>query len=87
MIESRTIGERYVAGLTMAFALVYLAAATFGPLTISPNFLSSIPAFLALLLGRRGWSAPTGASIRYSVAGLIVLLSGLALTRLHSVTS
>jgi hypothetical protein len=81
MMEKQTVGERYLAGLVMAFAAVYFLAAVSGPLS-SPRIFATVPAVLALLLGRHAWLAPSGKSVRYSVTGLFILLSGIAVTRL-----
>jgi hypothetical protein len=56
--RAQRIGSRYLAGLVMAFALLFFAVGTLGPAHRSPYYLAIVPlpAALALLLGYRAWS-------------------------------
>jgi len=84
MIKSRRAGNRYLAGLVIAFALAFLAVGTMGPAWRSPYYLAIVPlpAAIALILGWRAWSSDRERSTAYSAAGLVLLLAVLVLSHL-----
>jgi hypothetical protein len=90
MMRSQRIGNRYLAGLVIAFGVLYFAltcAETALGRRYWLNFvlLGLVPAMAALLLSLRAWSAVPGASDRYSAAGLIILIAALVSSRLGMV--
>jgi hypothetical protein len=80
-MRSQRTGNRYLAGLVMAFALTYLILASVRPGVLTPYFFTPLPGVIALFLGWRAWSSRGGQSVGYSTAGLVILLAGLALAR------
>jgi hypothetical protein len=82
--RTQRIGSRYVAGLVIAFALLFFAVGTLGPAHRSPYYLPIVPlpAALALLLGYRAWSLSNERSTGYSAAALALLLAVLLFSHL-----
>ncbi|MFL6754333.1 MAG: hypothetical protein ACJ8FI_05585 [Sphingomicrobium sp.] len=83
MMRSQRIGNRYLAGLVMAFALAFFLAGTLGPARHSPYYLAIVPppSLLALFLGWRAWSSEKR-SPAYSAAALVLLLAVLLFSHL-----
>lgn len=69
-------GDRYLAGLVIAFAIAFFIVGTLGPAHHSPYYLAIVPlpVVIALLLGWRAWSSQSQKSTAYSVAALVLLL-------------
>ena len=84
MMASQRIGNRYLAGLAMALAVLFFAVGTLGPAHRSPYYLAivPVPALIALVLGWRAWAAEQEKSVRYSAAALGLLLAVLVLSHL-----
>jgi len=86
-------GNRYLAGLVIAmavlyFGLVYTVTALPWPDRRPPSlvhliFLGLLPSLATILLGIGGWRARGGRSTALSAAGLLVLLAGLTLVRVR----
>jgi heme O synthase-like polyprenyltransferase len=74
--RSQRQGNRYLAGLVIAFAIVFFIVGTLGPAHHSPYYLAIVPlpAAVALFLGWRGWSSQNERSTGYSAAALGLLL-------------
>ena len=75
MMRKQRIGRRYLAGLAMAFALVFFLAGTLGPASHSPYYFLIVPppALAALFLGWRAWWSEKR-SIAFSASALALLL-------------
>jgi hypothetical protein len=87
VISSQRTGNRYLAGLVIAFSFIYLgltsARAALGQLSFGDlALLGALPAAIAFLLGLRAWRSTGNASPFYSAIALMVLITGLALSRL-----
>ena len=84
MMRSQRIGNRYLAGLVVAFALAFFAIGTLGPARHSPYYwlIVPLPAVIALVLGWRAWSLEKDRSTAYSAAALLLLLLVLTLSHL-----
>jgi hypothetical protein len=84
MRASKRTGNRYLAGLVIAFALLFFAVGTLGPAHHSPYYwgIVPLPAAIALLLGWRAWTIRTDRSNAYSAAALILLIAVLAFSHL-----
>ncbi|HWI87701.1 MAG TPA: hypothetical protein VNS11_00440 [Sphingomicrobium sp.] len=93
-MRRQAIGGRYLAGLVMGFALLYLAATciasalawrdTYPPWLLT-NWLALglVPSLIAAVLGRRAWSSNSAAP---SAVALIVILVAIALWQLFVVS-
>ena len=83
-MPSKRVGNRYLAGLVMVFALLFFAVGTLGPARHSPFYLAIVPlpAAAALFLGWRAWSQANERSTAYSAAALVLLLAVLILSHL-----
>ena len=77
-------GNRYLAGLVIAFALLFLAAGTLGPAHRSPYYwaIVPLPAAIAFLLGFRAWSLQNERSTAYSAAAMVLLIAVLGFSHL-----
>jgi hypothetical protein len=77
-------GNRYLAGLVIAFSLLFFALGTLGPARHSPYYLAIVPlpAAIALLLGWRAWWSEDDRSSAYSAAALILLIAVLGLSHI-----
>lgn len=75
-MRSQVAGGRYLAGLVIAFALLFFAVGTLGPARNSPYYLLvvPVPAAIACLLGWRAWTSARQGSARLSAAALMLLL-------------
>ena len=75
-MPSKRVGNRYLAGLVIVFALLFLAVGTLGPARHSPYYLAIVPlpAALALYLGWKAWSSKDERSTIHSAAALVLLL-------------
>ncbi len=84
MMPTQSKGRRYLAGLVIAFAFLFLAVGTLGPARHSPYYwaIVPLPAAVALLLGWRAWSLEDEKSIGHSSAALILLVAVLLLSHL-----
>ena len=94
MIRRQETGRRYLAGLVIAFAAIYLVATcvisamawrdTY-PLWLLTNWVAVglVPSLVALALGVRAWSAHSAA---LSAVALVVLLIAITLWQLFVVT-
>jgi len=69
-------GTRYLAGLTIAFALLFFAVGTLGPAHRSPYYAAIVPlpAAIALFLGWRAWTSDDERSTAYSASALVLLV-------------
>ena len=96
-MRRQEIGRRYLAGLVMAFAVVYLAATCVAsafawrdtyPLWRVTNWfaLGLVPALAAFVLGLRTWSAEQANSGTLSVVALVILLVAIVLWQLFVVS-
>lgn len=77
-------GNRYLAGLVIAFAIVFFAVGSLGPARHSPYYFAIVPlpALIALALGWRAWSLEKDKSTAYSAAALVLLVAVLGLSHL-----
>ena len=84
MKQAQRAGNRYLAGLVIAFALAFFGVGTFGPAHRSPYYLAIVPlpALVALLLGWRAWGAEKDKSTAYSATALVLLLIVLVFSHL-----
>ena len=76
MIRSQQrIGSRYLAGLVIAFALLFFVVGTSGPAHRSPYYLAIVPlpAAIAAFLGWRAWNSKERSTV-FSAAALVLLL-------------
>ena len=75
MMRSQRSGNRYLAGLAMAFAVAFFLVGRLGPARHSPFYPAIVPApaLLALFLGWRAWSNEER-SVAYSAGALALLL-------------
>jgi len=76
MKRSQRQGNRYLAGLVIAFAIVFFAVGTVGPAHHSPYYLAIVPlpSAIALFLGWRAWSSESEKSTAFSAAALVLLI-------------
>ncbi|HEX5239302.1 MAG TPA: hypothetical protein VFW39_12675 [Sphingomicrobium sp.] len=79
--QQRT-GRHYLAGLVIAFALIFFFVGTFGPAHRSPYYLAIVPlpAVIAALLGWRAWTSRRSTAL--SAAALVLLLLVLVFSHL-----
>ena len=84
MMRSQRTGNRYLAGLVMAFAVAFFVVGTLGPARHSPYYWLIVPppALMALVLGWRAWSVEKDRSTAYSAAALVLLVAVLGLSHL-----
>jgi hypothetical protein len=82
--QRQRLGQRYLAGLAMALALLFLIVGTLGPAHRSPYYWLIVPppALIAFFLGSRAWSSDGDRSTRYSAAALILLVVVLVFSHL-----
>ena len=92
MIRSQELGRRYLAGLVMAMAAVYLVAVclssalawreTYHPWLVA-NLLGFgfVPAVAAFLLALRAWSTKGTSSTRLAAVALVILLVAIVVWR------
>jgi hypothetical protein len=75
MMRTRRTGNRYLAGLVIAFALLFFAVGTLGPPRHSPYYpmIVPLPVFIALILGCRAWTDQKR-SAEFSGAALVLLV-------------
>ncbi|HEY6917745.1 MAG TPA: hypothetical protein VI412_00690 [Tabrizicola sp.] len=80
--QQRT-GSRYLAGLVIAFALLFFVVGTVGPAHRSPYYLAIVPlpATIAAFLGWRAWTS-SERSTAFSAAALVLLLVVLVFSHL-----
>ena len=73
--SQQRIGSRYLAGLVIAFALLFFVVGTVGPAHRSPYYLAIVPlpAAIAAFLGWRGWTSKEHSTV-FSAAALVLLL-------------
>jgi hypothetical protein len=84
MRRSQRTGNRYLAGLVIAFALLFFAVGTLGPAHRSPYYwaIVPLPAAIAIVLGWRAWSVKPDRSTAYSAAALVLLIAVLGFSHL-----
>jgi heme O synthase-like polyprenyltransferase len=84
MKRSKRQGSRYLAGLVIAFAILFFIVGTLGPAHHSPYYLAIVPlpSAIALFLGWRAWSSQNERSTGYSAAALVLLLLVLVFSHL-----
>ena len=77
MIKPKRKGNRYLAGLVVAFALLFFAIGTLGPARHSPYYFAIVPlpAAIALFLGLHAWSSDNERSAGFSAAALVLLIA------------
>jgi len=82
--RSQGQGNRYLAGLVIAFAIVFFIVGTLGPAHHSPYYLAIVPlpSAIALFLGWRAWSSEREKSTAYSAVALVLLLLVLVFSHL-----
>ena len=75
MRSRQRAGRRYLAGLVMAFALLFVVVGTVGPAHRSPYYLAIVPlpAAIAALLGWRAWTSKERAAT-FCAAALVLLV-------------
>ena len=88
MHSQQRIGGRYLAGLVIAFALLFLLVGTIGPAHRSSYYFAIVPlpAGIAALLGWRAWTSEdhsTGFSAGALALLLLVLVFSHLLPRSH----
>jgi hypothetical protein len=83
MMRSQRKGNRYLAGLVMAFSLLFFAVGALGPARHSPYYLAIVPlpAAISFIFGWRAWS-DDDRSAAYSAAAIILLIAVLGLSHL-----
>ena len=83
MRRSQRQGNRYLASLVMAFALIFFALGTLGPAHRSPYYLLIVPltALVVFALGWRAWSS-SERSTTYSAIALFLLMAVLGFSHL-----
>jgi fucose 4-O-acetylase-like acetyltransferase len=83
MRSQQRIGGRYLAGLVIAFALLFFVVGTVGPAHRSPYYLAIVPlpAAIAAFLGWRAWTSKER-STALSAAALVLLLVVLVFSHL-----
>ena len=83
MRSEQRLGTRYLAGLVIAFAILFFAVGTVGPAHRSPYYLAIVPlpAAMAAYLGWRAWSSNERSSV-FSAAALALLLVVLVFSHL-----
>jgi hypothetical protein len=83
-MRSQRMGNRYLAGLVIAFAILFFIVGTLGPARHSPYYLAIVPppALAAFLLGWRARSSSAERSTRYSAAALVLLVAVLVFSHL-----
>ncbi len=74
-MRSQRLGRRYLAGLVMLLAVLFIVVGTLGPARHSPYYwlVVPLPAMAAIGLGWRAWSEEDK-STTYSAAALVLLL-------------
>ena len=84
MRRSKRTGNRYLAGLVIAFAILFFSVGTLGPARHSLYYLLIVPlpAAIALVLGWRAWSIQNERSTAYSAAALVLLVAVLGFSHL-----
>ena len=84
MRRSKRTGNRYLAGLVIAFAILFFVVGTLGPAHHSPYYwaIVPVPAAIAIVLGWRAWSVQNDRSTGYSTAALILLVAVLGFSHL-----
>jgi hypothetical protein len=91
-MRSQELGRRYLAGLVMAMAAIYLGVVslssgvawreTYHPwLVLNLLGLGLVPALAAFLLGLRAWSTKGTSSTGFAAVALVILLVGIAVWR------
>ena len=84
MMRSRQrVGRRYLAGVVIAFAVIFFLVGTFGPAHRSPYYLAIVPlpAAIAAILGWLAWTSKER-STALSAAALVLLLLVLVFSHL-----
>ena len=83
MMASKRAGNRYLAGLVIAFAILFLIVGTLGPARHSPYYWLIVPppSAVALLLGWRAWTSKEK-SAAYSASALVLLVLVLGFSHL-----
>ena len=75
-MRSQRTGRRYLAGLAIAFALVFMVVGALGPANRSPYYpeIVFIPGLVALVIGWRAWLTAERSVTLSAVALLLLLL-------------
>ncbi|HYX46820.1 MAG TPA: hypothetical protein VE820_08370 [Sphingomicrobium sp.] len=84
MRQFQRTGNRYLAGLVIAFAILFFAVGTLGPAHHSPYYLAIVPlpSLIALVLGWQAWSSAPARSTAFSAAALVLLVAVLGFSHL-----
>jgi hypothetical protein len=88
-MRSQQTGRRYLAGLVMAMAAVYLVAVGLSAAFAWPNTyhlwlivnvfaFGLVPALAAFVLGRRAWSTKAASSVGFAAVALVILIFAFA---------
>jgi heme O synthase-like polyprenyltransferase len=82
--RAQRAGNRYLAGLVIAFSILFFVIGTLGPARHSPYYLAivPVPAAIALILAWRAWSAQNDRSSAYSAIALVLLIAVLGFSHL-----
>ena len=83
MMASKRTGTRYLAGLVIAFAILFLIVGTLGPARHSPYYWLIVPppSAIALFLGWLAWTSEEK-STAYSTSALVILILVLGFSHL-----
>jgi peptidoglycan/LPS O-acetylase OafA/YrhL len=84
MRRAQRAGNRYLAGLVIAFAILFFVIGTLGPARHSPYYLAIVPlpAAIGLILGCKAWAVRNDRSNAYSAAALVLLIAVLGFSHL-----
>jgi cytochrome bd-type quinol oxidase subunit 2 len=84
MRRSKQSGKRYLAGLVIAFSILFFAVGTLGPAHRSPYYwaIVPLPAAIALVLGLRASSLKNERSTVYSAVAMVLLIAVLGFSHL-----
>ena len=83
MRRSQHLGNRYLAGLVMIFAIIFFVLGTFGPAHRSPYYWLIVPppALAAFALSWGAWRSSERSTV-YSAVALLLLLAVLGFSHL-----
>ena len=84
MRRAQRAGNRYLAGLVVAFSILFFVIGTLGPARHSSYYLAIVPlpAAITLILGCKAWTLRNDRSSAYSAAALVLLIAVLGFSHL-----